>query len=66
LQPIQTQFLGKGIDRATAAGEIRLTMDPLDLLRALAGGASISSGPAWRVAARQLIDILIAGMRAGR
>ena len=53
------------IDRATAAGEIRLTMDPLDLLRALAGGASISSGPAWRVAARQLIDILIAGMRAG-
>jgi len=54
------------IDRATEAGEIRLTMDPLDLLRALAGGASISCGPAWRQAARQLIDILIAGMRAGR
>jgi len=54
------------IDRATSAGEIRLTMDPLDLLRALAGGASISCGPAWRVAARQLIDILIAGMRPGR
>jgi AcrR family transcriptional regulator len=54
------------IDRATAAGEIRLTMDPLDLLRALAGGASISCGPAWRVAARQLIDILIAGMSANR
>jgi len=41
-------------------------MDPLDLLRALAGGASISCGPAWRQAARQLIDILIAGMRANR
>jgi AcrR family transcriptional regulator len=54
------------IERATAAGEIRLTMDPLDLLRALAGGASISCGPAWRVAARQLIDILIAGMSANR
>ncbi len=54
------------IERATAAGEIRLTMDPLDLLRALAGGASISCGPAWRQAARQLIDILIAGMKAGR
>lgn len=54
------------IDRATEAGEIRLTMDPLDLLRALAGGASISCGPAWRQAARQLIDILIAGMRANR
>ena len=33
--------------------------------RAAAGGASISCGPAWRNAARQLIDILIAGMRAG-
>lgn len=54
------------IDRAVTAGEIHLAMDPLDLLRALAGGASISCGPAWRTAARQLIDILIAGMRAGR
>ncbi|MBB3591153.1 AcrR family transcriptional regulator [Rhizobium sp. BK529] len=54
------------IDRATVSGEIRLTMDPLDLLRALAGGASISCGPAWREAARQLIDILIAGMKANR
>jgi hypothetical protein len=41
-------------------------MDPLDILRALAGGASISCGPAWRDAARQLIDILIAGMKASR
>nr|WP_253958284.1 hypothetical protein [Rhizobium sp. WYJ-E13] len=49
----------------TVAGEIRLKMDTLDLLRALAGDASISTGPAWRVAARQLIDILIAGMGAG-
>jgi AcrR family transcriptional regulator len=54
------------IERATVSGEIRLTMDPLDLLRALAGGASVSCGPAWREAARQLIDILIAGMKAGR
>ncbi|MGO7213007.1 TetR/AcrR family transcriptional regulator [Rhizobium ruizarguesonis] len=54
------------VDRAVATGEIRLAMDPLDILRALAGGASISSGPAWRDAARQLIDILIAGMRASR
>lgn len=54
------------VDRAVATGEIRLAMDPVDILRALAGGASISSGPAWRDAARQLIDILIAGMRANR
>ncbi|AUW42720.1 TetR/AcrR family transcriptional regulator [Rhizobium leguminosarum] len=54
------------VDRAVAADEIRLAMDPLDILRALAGGASISCGPAWRDAARQLIDILIAGMRASR
>ncbi|MBY3120838.1 TetR/AcrR family transcriptional regulator [Rhizobium laguerreae] len=54
------------VDRAVATGEIRLAMDPLDILRALAGGASISSGLAWRDAARQLIDILIVGMRASR
>lgn len=52
------------VDRAVASGEIRLDIDPLDLLRALAGVANISSGPDWKQAARSLVDILIAGMRA--
>jgi AcrR family transcriptional regulator len=48
--------------RAVASGEIRLDMDPLDLLRALAGVANIGPGPDWKPAARQLVDILISGL----
>jgi AcrR family transcriptional regulator len=51
------------VDSAVAAGDIRLNMEPLDLLRAIAGVASVSSAPGWEDAAKSLIDILIAGMR---
>jgi hypothetical protein len=44
-----------------ASGEIRLDMEPLDLLRAVAGVASAGAG--WQDTARRLVDILIAGMR---
>lgn len=53
------------VDRAVASGEIRLDIDPLDLLRALAGVANIGAGPNWKQAARRLVDILIAGIRTG-
>jgi len=43
------------VDRAVAAGSIRLDIEPMDLLRALAA-------PASGDAARRLVDILIAGM----
>ncbi|WP_422928926.1 TetR/AcrR family transcriptional regulator [Singulisphaera sp. PoT] len=51
------------VERAVAAGEIRLDIEPLDLLRALAGVAGISSAPGWEASAKRLVDILIAGMR---
>lgn len=51
------------VNRAVASGDIRLNIDPLDLLRALAGVANISSGPDWKQAAKRLVDILIAGIR---
>ncbi|KIZ44818.1 MULTISPECIES: TetR/AcrR family transcriptional regulator [Rhodopseudomonas] len=51
------------VDNAVAAGEIQLDLDPLDLLRALAGVANISSAPNWEASARRLVDILIAGVR---
>lgn len=51
------------VDRAVAADDIRLDIEPFDLLRALAGLAHVSSGPNWPDAARRLVDILIAGMR---
>ena len=51
------------VDRAVASGAIRLDIDPLDLLRALAGVAGISAAPGWEESAKRLVDILIAGVR---
>ena len=58
------QAITKLVDGAVATGDIRLDLDPLDLLRALAGVANLGSGPDGERAAKRLIDILIAGIRA--
>jgi len=52
------QAMGMLVQRAVDAGAIRLAVDPLDLLRAVAGVPDAA-------AAKQLVDILIAGMRVG-
>jgi AcrR family transcriptional regulator len=57
------QAIAKLVDRAVASGDIRLDLDPLDLLRALAGVANIGLGPDGERAAKSLVDILIAGIR---
>ena len=57
------QAISKLVDRAVASGDIRLDLDPLDLLRAIAGVANISSGPHGQAAAKRMVDILIAGIR---
>jgi AcrR family transcriptional regulator len=57
------QAMAKLVDRAVASGDIRLDLDPLDLLRALAGVANIGLGPDGERAAKRLVDILIAGLR---
>jgi AcrR family transcriptional regulator len=51
--------------RAVAHGDIRLNMDPLDLLRAI-GGVAYKGEGGWQDDARRLVDILIAGLRANR
>jgi AcrR family transcriptional regulator len=58
-----TSAIGLLVDRAVAGGTIRLDIEPLDLLRALAGVAGISSVPGWEESAKRLVDILIAGVR---
>jgi AcrR family transcriptional regulator len=58
------QAISRLVDRAVASADIRLDLDPLDLLRALAGVANLGSGPDGERAAKRLIDILIAGIRA--
>jgi len=50
------------VDNAAAGGDIRLAIEPLDLLRALAGVATIASGPNGTRAAKRLVDILLAGI----
>jgi AcrR family transcriptional regulator len=49
--------------RAVATGEIRLAIDPLELLRAVAAVANASIGDNWKAAATGLVDILIAGLK---
>jgi AcrR family transcriptional regulator len=51
------------VDRAVASGDIRLSTDPLDLLRAIAGVMSIGSAPQAKESARRMVDVLIAGIR---
>jgi AcrR family transcriptional regulator len=55
--------IGSLVGRAVASGTIRLEIEPLDLLRALAGVARSSSAPGWEENAKRLVDILIAGMQ---
>jgi hypothetical protein len=55
--------IGLVVDRAVASGAIRLDIEPLDLLRAMAGVAGIRSVPGWEESAKRLVDILIAGVR---
>jgi AcrR family transcriptional regulator len=54
------------VDRAVASGDIRLGLEPLDLLRALAGVANVGGGADWEPSALRLIDILIAGVLVRR
>lgn len=50
--------------RAVASGDIHLDMDPLDLLRAIAGVVQTGTGSENQPAAKRLVDILMAGMRS--
>ena len=53
------------VSRAVESGELRADLEPVDLLRAIVGVANLANGPDWRPSARRLVDILIAGSRAG-
>jgi hypothetical protein len=57
------QAIAKLVDCAVASGDIRLDLDPLDLLGALAGVANIGLGPDGERAAKHMVGILIAGVR---
>jgi AcrR family transcriptional regulator len=51
------------VKRAIKSGDIRKDLDPIDLLRALIGVASVATSPDWQQSARRLVDILVTGSR---
>ncbi|MBB5062285.1 TetR/AcrR family transcriptional regulator [Granulicella mallensis] len=51
------------VERAIESGEIRLDLEPMDLLRALVGVSYVASTPDWPQSAKRLVEILILGSR---
>ena len=60
------EAIRKLVKRAIEHGDIRKDLDPIDLLRALIGVATVATGPDWQPSARRLVDILITGARPKR
>jgi len=51
------------VRRAIKSGDMRKDLDPMDLLRALIGVASVAISPDWQQSAKRVVDILITGSR---
>jgi AcrR family transcriptional regulator len=60
------QALSELLDRAEASGDIRLNIDPVALMRALAGVANVGAGTAGEQDARRMVDLLMRGMHQQR
>ena len=59
-----TKAVGSLLDRAAAAGEIRMDITPEDLLRALVGMSyNVYDTPDWQKTALSLADIFVDGLR---
>jgi AcrR family transcriptional regulator len=62
-----TRAVGRLLDRAIAAGEIRDDVTPEDLLRALIGMLyNMHDKPGWQTSALRLVDVFIDGLRIRR
>ncbi|MCH4152684.1 MAG: TetR/AcrR family transcriptional regulator [Sphingobium sp.] len=55
--------IGKLVAAAEQAGQLKMAIEPLDLLRAVAGLRDGSEDAEWQEGARRITDVLIAGMR---
>lgn len=58
--------VGALVQRAIDKGEIRPDLDPVDLLRALIGVATLATSPDWQQSAKRLVDILVTGSRTSK
>src|SRR3984957_10671151 len=58
-----TKAVGRLLDRAVAAGEIRADISPEDLLRALVGMCYLHDQPGWQASVLRLLDVFVDGLR---
>src|SRR6202034_1966051 len=58
-----TKAVGRLLDRAIAAGEIRADISPEDLLRALVGMCYLHDQPGWQASVLRLLDVFVDGDR---
>jgi AcrR family transcriptional regulator len=58
-----TKAVGRLLDRAVMAGEIRADISPEDLLRALVGMCYLHDQPGWQASVLRLLDVFIDGLR---
>jgi AcrR family transcriptional regulator len=58
-----TRAVGELLQRAAAAGEIRVDIGPEDLLRALVGMCYAHDGMGWQPKVLRLVDVFIDGLR---
>jgi AcrR family transcriptional regulator len=61
-----TAALEKLSSEAAASGAIRWEIEPLDLLRAIGGVATLQAGVNWRASALRMVDLLLNGLRTTR
>jgi AcrR family transcriptional regulator len=57
--------IGALVDRAKASGEIEFKGEPFDLLMAVGGLGYGTPIPGWEKRAKQMVDVLIAGLQRG-
>ncbi len=62
---VQAAFL-RAVKRAIASGDLRADTEPNDFVRALVGVFHTTALPGWEASARRIVDLLIAGARAGK
>ena len=61
-----TDAVQRLVERAVQNGDIRLDMAPMNILRAIGGLANFNPSGGWEQNARQLVDVLINGMKTPR
>jgi AcrR family transcriptional regulator len=61
--PLLTTAIERLVKRAVASGDLRPDLEPLDLLRAIAGLSVVAPTADWAESAKKMVGILILGAR---